>query len=175
MKAKYIHHEPRKKAFIGAAVGMVAGTIGKIISNKKQKKAEELAFKQQQEQQNRNDNMAQAAALSQLANNNEFIDEYKKRITLRCGGRKKAFLGAGAGNAMSGIGGLASAILTKPSASKVVKQGAVLNVPQEQKTLVNEIYPNNPNVNPIIPNAVNTNISNSPMYKIGGRKTTKCK
>ena len=171
MKAKYIYNEPRKKAFIGAAIGMVAGTIGKIISNKKQKKAEELAFKQQQDQQNRTDNIAQVNALSQMANNNEYIDDYKKRITLRCGGKKKALLGTGAKDALGGVGELATSILTKPSAPRMIQRGAQIQVPQEQKVLTNNTYQVDANGNPI----TDTNIDRMQVYRIGGRKRSKCK
>ena len=93
MKAKYIYKNKRQKAFLGAAIGAVANVVGGVISAKKQKKAEEAAFKQQQEQQNISDNFSQANALTQMANNTGYIDDYKKRISFKCGGKKKALLG----------------------------------------------------------------------------------
>lgn len=234
MKAKYVYQDKRKKAFLGAAIGTVANVIGSVISAKKQKKAEEEAFKLQQEAQFKSDNIAQVNALSQIANNTNYIDEYKKRISFKCGGRRKALLGTDADNktdsstdtsstnssdnssnsssntsssntssnnssngsrgfnlnlknifssenigtfkenavdALPGLGGLATSILTKPSAPRVLQQGTHIQVPQEQKVLTNYTYQVDANGNPI----VDTNLSRMQMYKIGGRKRTKCK
>ena len=175
MKAKYVYQDKRKKAFLGAAIGTVANVIGSVISAKKQKKAEEEVFKLQQEAQFKSDNIAQANALSQMANNTNYIDEYKKRISFKCGGRRKALLGAEfkteAVDALPGLGSLATSILTKPSAPRVLQQGTRIQVPQEQKVLTNYTYQVDANGNPII----DTNLSRMQMYKIGGRKRTKCK
>lgn len=175
MKPKYIYKNERQKAFLGAAIGAVAGVVGGIISNKKKKKAEEAAFKQQQIQQNISDNFSQANAMAQIANNTGYIDDYKKRISFKCGGKKKALLGTEfkteAKDALSGFGTLATSILTKPSAPKMVQRGAQIQVPQEQKVLTNNVYQVDANGNPII----DTNIDRMQMYKIGGRKRSKCK
>lgn len=171
MKAKYIYKNKRQKAFLGAAIGAVANVVGGVISAKKQKKAEELAFKQQQEQQYRQDNMAQLNALTQMANNTGYIDDYKKRISFKCGGKKKALLGTEVKDALSGFGTLATSILTKPSTPKMIQRGTQIQVPQEQKVLTNNTYQVDANGNPII----NTNIDRMQMYRIGGRKRSKCK
>lgn len=240
MKPKYIYKNKRQKAFLGAAIGAVANVVGGIISNKKKKKAEETAFKQQQEAQFRNDNFIQASALSQMANNTDYIDDYKKRISFKCGGRRKAELGTSttsktnssantssdntknsssntsssssssssrtsssnssnnnssnsgglnlnlknifssenigtfkenAVDALPGLGTLATSILTKPSTPKMIQRGTQIQVPQEQKVLTNNTYQVDANGNPII----DTNIDRMQMYKIGGRKRSKCK
>ena len=216
MKAKYIYKNKRQKAFLGAAIGAVASVVGSVISAKKQKKAEEAAFKQQQMQQNISDNFSQANAMAQMANNTNYIDDYKKRISFKCGGRRKAELGISttsetnsstttssdntknnssnsgglnlnlknifssenigtfkenAVDAMPGLGNLATSILTKPSTPKMVQRGAHIQVPKEQKVLTNNIYQVDANGNPII----DTNIDRMQMYKIGGRKRSKCK
>lgn len=207
MKPKYIYKNERQKAFLGAAIGAVANVVGGIISNKKKKKAEELAFKQQQEQQYRQDNMAQLNALTQMTNNTSYIDDYKKRISFKCGGRRKAELGTNtssssssnsnsstsgglnlnlrnifssenvgtfkenAVDSMSGLGNLTTSILTKPSTPRMIQRGAQIQVPQEQKVLTNNTYQVDANGNPII----DTNIDRMQMYRIGGRKRSKCK
>ena len=175
MKPKYIYKNERQKAFLGAAIGAVANVVGGIISNKKKKKAEEAAFKQQQEQQYRQDNMAQLNALTQMANNTGYIDDYKKRISFKCGGKKKALLGTEfkteAKDALSGFGTLATSILTKPSTPKMIQRGTQIQVPKEQKVLTNNTYQVDANGNPII----DTNIDRMQIYRIGGRKRSKCK
>ena len=175
MKPKYIYKNERQKAFLGAAIGAVANVVGGIISNKKKKKAEEAAFKQQQEQQNISDNFSQANALTQMANNTGYIDDYKKRISFKCGGKKKALLGtefkAEAKDALGGLGNLTTSILTKPSTPKMIQRGIRIQGPQEQKVLTNNTYQVDANGNPII----DTNIDRMQMYKIGGRKRSKCK
>ena len=171
MKAKYIYKNKRQKAFLGAAIGAVANVVGGVISAKKQKKAEELAFKQQQEQQYRQDNMAQLNALTQMANNAGYIDDYKKRISFKCGGKKKALLGTGAKDALGGLSNLATSILTKPSTPRMIQRGTQIQVPQEQKILTNNTYQVDANGNPII----DTNIDRMQMYRIGGHKRSKCK
>ena len=175
MKAKYIYKNKRQKAFLGAAIGAVASVVGGIISNKKKKKAEEAAFKQQQEAQFRNDNFIQAYSLSQIANNTGYIDDYKKRISFKCGGKKKALLGTEfkteAKDVLGGLSTLATSILTKPSTPKMIQRGTQIQVPQEQKVLTNNTYQVDANGNPII----DTNIDRMQMYRIGGRKRSKCK
>lgn len=216
MKPKYIYKNKRQKAFLGAAIGAVASVVGGVISAKKQKKAEEVAFKQQQMQQNISDNFSQANAIAQMANNTNYIDNYKKRISFKCGGRRKAELGTSttsetnsstttssdntknnssnsgglnlnlknifssenvgtfkenAVDAMPGLGDLATSILTKPSTPKIIQRGTQIQVPQEQKVLTNNTYQIDSNGNPII----DTNIDRMEMYKIGGRKRSKCK
>lgn len=171
MKAKYIYKNKRQKAFLGAAIGAVASVVGGVISAKKQKKAEEAAFKQQQEQQYRQNNMAQLNALTQMANNTGYIDDYKKRISFKCGGKKKALFGTEAKDALGGLGNLATSILTKPSTPRMIQRGVQIQVPQEQKVLTNNTYQVDANGNPII----DTNIDRMQIYRIGGRKRSKCK
>ena len=175
MKPKYIYKNKRQQAFLGAAIGAVANVVGGVISAKKQKKAEELAFKQQQEQQYRQDNMAQLNAITQTANNTGYIDYYKKRISFKCGGKKKALLGTEfkteAKDAISGFGTLTTSILTKPSTPKMIQRGTQIQVPQEQKVLTNNTYQVDADGNPII----DTNIDRMQIYRIGGRKRSKCK
>lgn len=129
----------RNKAFIGAIIGAVGNIVGSAISAKKKKKAEEQAFKMQQEEQYRQDSLAAAQAMTQSYANQDYVDEYKKKVVLKnggkmktkqsnytdriknqkkyaCGGRKKADFGSTIANQFSGnnlndsVGGIASGI-----------------------------------------------------------------
>ena len=154
----------RRKAFIGAAIGAAANVIGSIISNKKKQKAEEAQYRQQQAEQVRTEGVQQAAALTQNLNNTEYADEYKKRITLKnggkvytdrlkrnkvyaCGGRKKAALGLG--DAMSGIGNLATAIFTKSSAPKQIIKSDGFSIDTNNR-LATRSYQVDANGNPVL-------------------------
>lgn len=129
----------RNKAFIGAIIGAVGNIVGSAISAKKKKKAEEQAFKMQQEEQYRQDSLAAAQTMTQSYANQDYVDEYKKKVVLKnggkmktkqsnytdriknqkkyaCGGRKKADFGSTIANQFSGnnlndsVGGIASGI-----------------------------------------------------------------
>lgn len=125
----------RNKAFLGSIIGAVGGIIGSA----KRRKAEEKAFKMQQEEQYRQDSLAAAQAMTQSYANQDYVDEYKKKVVLKnggkmkikktnytdrinnqkkyaCGGRKKANFGSTIANQFSGnnlndtVGGIASGI-----------------------------------------------------------------
>lgn len=87
MKRKVINNNGRQKAFIGAAIGAVTNMIGGIISKRKQKKAQERAYKQAQEEQTRSEGVQQAAAMSAQYGNQDYVDEYRNKITLKNGGK----------------------------------------------------------------------------------------
>lgn len=129
----------RNKAFIGAIIGAVGNIVGSAISANKKKKAEEKAFKMQQEEQYRQDSLAAAQAMTQSYANQDYVDEYKKKVVLKnggkmktkqgnytdriknqkkyaCGGRKKANFGSTIANQFTGnnlndsVGGIASGV-----------------------------------------------------------------
>lgn len=91
MKRKVINNNGRDKAFIGAAIGAVGGIIGGIIGRRKQKKAQEEAYKQQQIQQTRDEGFQQAQAMSSQIANQDYVDEYRNKITLKNGGKVKKY------------------------------------------------------------------------------------
>lgn len=115
MKRKVINDNGRPKAFLGAVIGAVGNLVGGAISKRKQKKAQEKAYRQAQEEQTRSEGVQQAAAMSAQYANQDYVDEYRNKITLKnggkvsmknksndrvavakkfkCGGRKKANLG----------------------------------------------------------------------------------
>ena len=79
----------RKEAFLGAIIGAVTGIAGSIISGKKKKRAEEQAFKLAQDEQNRIDGIQQAQAMSSQYANQDYVDQYLNKVTLKNGGKVK--------------------------------------------------------------------------------------
>lgn len=126
MKRRIINKDNRDKAFIGAAIGAIGNIVGGVISGKKQKKAQEKAYRQAQIEQTRNEGFQQAAAMSAQYANQDYVDQYKQKITLKdggkvnmkgkykdrvavakrykCGGRKKSNLGTEIVNDFKNIG-----------------------------------------------------------------------
>lgn len=116
MKRRVINDNGRDKAFLGAVIGGIANIAGGIISKRKQKKAQEKTYRQAQEEQTKQEGFQQAAAMTSQYANQDYVNEYKKKITLKnggkvtmnnkyndriartkkfaCGGRKKASLGS---------------------------------------------------------------------------------
>lgn len=86
---KVIKTDNRKKAFLGALIGGVASIAGSAIGAAKRRKAEREKLKQQQIEQNQNDAKAQAQALTASVANQDYVDEYNKKVTLKMGGDKK--------------------------------------------------------------------------------------
>ena len=75
----------RKKAFLGSIIGMVGQIIGSSITANKERKSME----EQQQMQNKIDAVNQAAALSSAYNNQEYAEDFKKKVTLKAGGKYK--------------------------------------------------------------------------------------
>lgn len=126
----------RKKAFVGTMAGQVVGSALQIAASAIQANKERKEMEEQQQMQNKLDATKQAAALTSAYGNQEYVDDFKKKITLKaggkykqvnnsdritkekqfkCGGRKKAEIGTEIGNAaggiMQGIAAIASAAM----------------------------------------------------------------
>ena len=86
---KIVKRDNRKKAFLGAIIGGIASIAGSAIGAAKRRKAEREKLKQQQIEQNQNDAKAQAQALTASVANQDYVDEYNKKVTLKMGGDKK--------------------------------------------------------------------------------------
>lgn len=86
---KVIKTDNRKKAFLGALIGGIASIAGSAIGAAKRRKAEREKLKQQQIEQNQNDAKAQAQALTASVADQDYVDEYNKKVTLKMGGDKK--------------------------------------------------------------------------------------
>lgn len=79
----------RKKAFIGTIAGQVLGAGLQIVSSAIQANKERKAMEEQQQMQNKLDATKQAAALTSAYANQEYADDFKKKVTLKAGGKKK--------------------------------------------------------------------------------------
>lgn len=86
---KIVKRDNRKKAFLGALIGGVASIAGSAIGTAKRRKAEREKLKQQQIEQNQNDAKVQAQALTASVADQDYVDEYNKKVTLKMGGNKK--------------------------------------------------------------------------------------
>lgn len=86
---KIVKRDNRKKAFLGALIGGVASIAGSAIGAAKRRKAEREQLRQQQIEQNQNDAKAQAQALTASVADQDYVDEYNKKVTLKMGGNKK--------------------------------------------------------------------------------------
>lgn len=82
----------RDKKFIGAAIGAVANIAGGIIGGAKRRRAERKARQANQRniaQQAEVENADRANALSQMYADQEYVDEFKDKISLKNGGKVK--------------------------------------------------------------------------------------
>ena len=77
----------RNKAFLGAVIGAVAGLGSSIIGGVMGKNSAEKAQRQQQLAQNRQDTYTMAQNLSNAYGNQEYVDEFNKRVTFKKGGK----------------------------------------------------------------------------------------
>lgn len=175
---KVIKTDNRKKAFLGALIGGIAGIAGSVIGAGKRRRAEREKLKQQQIEQNQNDAKAQAQALTASVADQDYVDEYNKKVTLKmggdkkfndriksnktksnrifkCGGQKKAKMGSLIGGAMSGIGGLANSLFAPSSAPKQVKKADGFSTTGPKVEIKTPNYMNNTNNNDIN-NNINT-------------------
>lgn len=77
----------RNKAFLGAIIGAVAGIGSSILGSVTNKNSSEKAQRQQQIAQNRQDTYTMAQNLSNAYGNQEYVDEFNKRVTFKKGGK----------------------------------------------------------------------------------------
>lgn len=139
----------RDKAFLGAIIGTVAGLAGSAIGSSINSRKSKAQLETQQRAQNKQDTLAMAQNLSSSYGNQEYVDEFNKRVTFKnggkmkrrkcsagtkvsiakrfaCGGRKKAAWGASdTANLISGLsGGLGNIVSASMSGNTgIVKQG----------------------------------------------------
>lgn len=146
MKVRAKRTKEYDEAFLGAAIGAVASIVGGVIGNRKKRKQEKAQLRQEQIAQNEADTLATAQALSEGYGNQDYIDEYNKKVTLRyggsrktnsikkCGGKKKAELGtevkvpslmdkvgSNIGAASGGISSLVGGLMQSSKAKPMIK------------------------------------------------------
>ncbi|MER8314634.1 hypothetical protein ABS246_19065, partial [Acinetobacter baumannii] len=91
---------------IGAIIGAAASIAGGIIKGNKQKKAQEKAQAEAQAAQDHKDALQNAQALTSAYANQDYVDQYNDKLTLKCGGRvrRKAGFGTEFAQALPGLG-----------------------------------------------------------------------
>lgn len=190
MKRKVVKQDTRNKAFLGAIIGGVSNIIGGAISRRKQRKAQEKA----QAQQTELEGYQQAAAMSSAYANQDYVNEYRNKITLKnggkvktndrikvakkfaCGGRKKANLGTNVreqykcgGKRTKGLLGVSDAI----KGVGTIANAAIAQPQQQVKRSVGYAYTPKTDIkdnsyqvdaNNNPINAVNTNITSDRQY-----------
>lgn len=88
-------NRPRKKAWVGAAIGAAVGIGSALFGASKQKRAQEKQYRLQRNMELRNTGLTSASNLTQaFSNANELDEEFRNRF-LRYGGRRKAKDGGG--------------------------------------------------------------------------------
>ena len=124
-------NRPRKKAWIGAAIGAAVGIGSAIFGASRQKKAQEQQYAMQRAAEARNTGLTSAANLTQAyANADELDKEFKSRF-MRMGGRKKCGWGAEDTTALiNGLGSAGSNIAT-----------SIIGESQQRANYINAIKP----------------------------------
>lgn len=183
----------RNKAFLGAIIGAAAGIGSSIIGGIMNKNSSEKAQRQQQIAQNRQDTYTMAQNLSNAYGNQEYVDEFNKRITfkkggkmntksdrivrekkLACGGRKKATCGTrkkaewGAEDTSALINGLGSA------GSNIAS--AAINSSIDRSPIAKSMFSGKPKESIEHPDYLINNATDNGYYSIfacGGKRKTK--
>lgn len=180
----------RKKAWLGAVIGAVTGIASSLINKNAQEKAQE----KQARMQARQDSYEMAQNLTAGYGNQDYADEFQKKITFKnggiakskytdrikynkkfaCGGRKKANLGTDIISSLMGaVGNVSSTAIQASTNNDPIKENiSIPNIPKtEIKTPDYQVkeHPNafsTTNNNYVIDNIMN----NKRMFKCGGKK-----
>lgn len=167
---KVVKYNNRKKAFLGAIIGGIAGIAGSAIGAAKQRKIQREQLKQQQIEQNQNDAKAQAKALTAGVADQEYVDQYNKKVTLKMGGNKKfndrikqnknkskQILKCGGSRKKALFGAnLASSLFAPSSAPKQVKKADGFSTTGPKVDIQTPSYMQNTDVNSVNQNTNNT-------------------
>ena len=130
-------NRPRRKAWVGAAIGAAASIGSAIFGASRQKNAQEKQYALQRAAEARNTGLTSAANLTQAyANADELDREFKSRF-MRMGGRKKCAWGAEDTTALiNGLGSAGSSIVTSiigQAQQKAAYPGAIKPITNDRK------------------------------------------
>lgn len=75
----------RKKAFLGAAIGLAANVVSGIVQKNKEKNIQ----REQAKAKNRADTFSMANELTNAYADRDYVDDYNNRVVMKCGGSKK--------------------------------------------------------------------------------------
>lgn len=188
------NNKKRKKAWIGALIGGALSILGGVGSSIVSKNAQEKALAKQQREQAKQDTFEMAQNLTAGYGNQDYADEFQKKITFKnggiakskytdrikynkkfaCGGRKKANLGADIiSNLMGAIGNVSSAAIQASTNNNPIKENiSIPNIPKTEIKTPNYQVKEHSNAfsttnnNYVIDNIMN----NKRMFKCGGKK-----
>lgn len=91
--SKNKENRPKRKGFIGAAIGLVGSLAGSLIQGAAQRRAERRAQEAKQRAQNKQDTYDTANNLTNQYTNQEYVDEMNNRIEFAAGGKNKTNYG----------------------------------------------------------------------------------
>ena len=130
-------NRPRRKAWVGAAIGAAVGIGSAIFGASRQKRLQEQQYAMQRAAEARNTGLTSAANLTQAyANVDELDKEFKSRF-MRMGGRKKCAWGAedtvALINSLGSAGSNIATSLVGQAQQKTVYPGAVKPITNDRK------------------------------------------
>ena len=189
----------RDKAFLGAVIGAVAGLGSSIAGGIMGKNSAKKAQRQQQIAQNRQDTYTMAQNLSNAYGNQEYVDEFNKRVTFKkggkmntkgdrlvrekkfaCGGRKKSCGGrtkAAYGTRKKAAWGASdtSALISGLGSAGSNIASAAINSSIDRSPIAKSMFSGKPKESLERPDYLVNNATDSGYYyRCGGRKRAKC-
>lgn len=179
----------RDKAFLGALIGAGIGLVGTGISSIMNKNSSNKQLKEQQRQQNKNDTLAMAQNLSAGYSDQDYIDDFKNKVTFKnggvmknnkygdrikrnktfkCGSRKKAsdgikFTNEDISSIINSTGGAASNILS-----------SAINSSNDIVVRPGNMYKSVPKTGIKNPDYIVVADRNNSLFRCGGRKKARC-
>ena len=130
-------NRPRKKAWIGAAIGAAVGIGSAIFGASRQKKMQEQQYALQRATELRNTGLTSATNLTQVYDNADELDKEFRSRFMRMGGRKKCAWGAEDTTALiNSLGNAGSSIATSiigNAQQKVAYPGAIKPITNDRK------------------------------------------
>lgn len=88
----------RKKAFWGAVIGAGISLAGSLIGSNVEKNKANNQLREQQRAQNRRDTFEMAQNIQQGYSDQDYVDQFNKRISYKCGGKIKRRKAEAGGN-----------------------------------------------------------------------------
>lgn len=179
----------RDKAFLGALIGGGISILGTGISSIMNKVSSNKQLREQQRQQNKNDTLAMAQNLSAGYSDQDYIDDFKNKVTFKnggvmknnkygdrikrnkifkCGGRKKASIGINFTNEDI------SSIINSASGAASNVLGSTINSFDDTVVRQGNMYKSVPKTEIKSPDYIVVADRNNSLFRCGGRKKARC-
>lgn len=179
----------RDKAFLGALIGAGISLVGTGISSIMNKNSSNKQLKEQQRQQNKNDTLAMAQNLSAGYLDQDYIDDFKNKVTFKnggvmknnkygdrikrnktfkCGDRKKASIGINFTNEDI------SSIINSASGAASNVLGSAINSSSDTVVRQGNMYKSVPKTEIKSPDYIVVADRNNSLFRCGGRKKARC-